>query len=367
MKIMRTPRSVEISITTKCNLRCTYCSHYSSAGDVHNDLPASGWLDFFDEIGRSSVMSVTLGGGEPFIRKDLNGLIDGIVKNRMRFSLLSNGSLITDQAAAFIAATGRCDSVQISIDGSCPETHDSLRGEGSFEGAVRGIDILRKHDVPVIVRTTIHRYNLHDLEALAHFLLDELQLEDFSTNYASFMGLCRYRADEISPDTRERTRAMRILRDLNRKYNGRITGTAGPVAESTAWREMMLASRRRDREVPGGGRLSGCSGVMSRLAVRADGMMVPCSQLSHIELGRICERDLKDVWLNHPALERLRRRSDISLKEFEFCRDCEFIDFCTGNCPALAYTLTGEENHPSPDACLKRFLEDGGSLPDEDV
>ena len=39
------------------------------------------------------------------------------------------------------------------------------------------------------------------------------------------------------------------------------------------------------------------------------------------------------------------------------------MPYCTGNCPALAYTLTGEVNHPSPDACLRRFLEEGGQIP----
>ena len=41
--------------------------------------------------------------------------------------------------------------------------------------------------------------------------------------------------------------------------------------------------------------------------------------------------------------------------------------YCTGNCPALAYTILGKENHPSPDACLKRFLDGGGVLPDESL
>ncbi len=83
-----------------------------------------------------------------------------------------------------------------------------------------------------------------------------------------------------------------------------------------------------------------------------------------MELGRINQDDLKSVWLNHPELNRLRKRHFIPLDSFEFCKDCEYISHCTGNCPALAYTLVGEENHPSPDACLRQFLEDGGRLPE---
>jgi MoaA/NifB/PqqE/SkfB family radical SAM enzyme len=50
----------------------------------------------------------------------------------MRFSILSNGTLITEELAAFLAGTRRCDSVQVSIDGSKPETHDTCRGQGTF-------------------------------------------------------------------------------------------------------------------------------------------------------------------------------------------------------------------------------------------
>ncbi len=86
-----------------CNLRCKYCSHFSGAGDVGRDLPAEEWLRFFEELNRCAVLNVTLQGGEPFCREDLEELIEGIVRNRMRFNILSNGTLITDEIAAFLA------------------------------------------------------------------------------------------------------------------------------------------------------------------------------------------------------------------------------------------------------------------------
>ena len=43
MQVMKTPKSVDIEITNRCNLRCTYCSHFTSAGDVGLDLrPRNG-------------------------------------------------------------------------------------------------------------------------------------------------------------------------------------------------------------------------------------------------------------------------------------------------------------------------------------
>jgi SynChlorMet cassette radical SAM/SPASM protein ScmE len=365
MKLMNTPRTLELAITNYCNLRCTYCSHFTSPGDVDKDLSTEEWLQFFEELNRCAVMSLTLEGGEPFCRKDLNELIEGVVRNRMRFSILSNGTMISDDTASFLASTRRCDSVQVSIDGSVPTTHDAFRGEGNFLKAIHGIENLQKHHIPVSVRVTIHKENVKDLEGIARLLLEEVGLPGFSTNAASFMGLCRQYADNVQLTIEERSLAMESLLKLNRKYNGHISAAAGPMAEGRDWLMMEQARREGRNQIPGRGFLTGCGGPMSKLAVRADGVMVPCIQMSHIELGRINKDDLTEVWQNHPELKRLRERRNIPLSDFEFCQGCEYINYCTGGCPALAYTILGEDNHPSPDSCLRKFLEQDGKLPDE--
>ncbi len=367
VNLMNTPRSVDLAITNQCNLRCTYCSHFTSAGDVGDDLPTEEWLRFFEELNRCAVMDVILQGAEPFCRESLKQLIQGIVRNRMRFTILSNGTLITDEMASFLASTYRCDAVQISIDGSTPKIHDACRGKGNFVRAMEGIKILRRHDLPVSVRVTVHKHNLKDLEDIARFLLEEVGLPSFSTNSASFMGLCRYNAEEVQLSLEDRVMAMETLLRLHRKYNGRINAEAGPLAEAETWLEMEKARQERRERMPGRGFLTGCGGPMTKLAVRADGVIVPCIQMSHIELGRINRDDLHEVWQNHPELKRLRERRNIPLSDFEFCKGCDYIPYCTGNCPALAYTILGEENHPSPDACLRKFLEEGGRLPDENA
>ena len=364
MKLMKTPRSVDLSITNRCNLRCTYCSHFTGAGDVSQDLSKEEWLQFFEELNRCAVMNVTLQGGEPFCRKDLNELVEGIVENRMRFNILSNGTLITDEMANFLAATGRCDGVQVSIDGSVPTTHDACRGEGNFLKAMQGIKSLRSHNVPVPVRVTIHRENVWDLENVARLLLEEIGLPSFSTNAASHMGLCRQNAEQVQLTAEERSLAMATLLKLEKKYSGRISASAGPLAEGKDWLEIEKARKQGRETIPGRGHLSGCNGPMSQIAVRADGIIVPCGQMSHIELGRINRDNLQEVWQEHHELKRLRERHNIPLKDFEFCQECEYINYCTGNCPALAYTILGSDDHPSPDACLKRFLEAGGGLPE---
>jgi SynChlorMet cassette radical SAM/SPASM protein ScmE len=363
MALMHTPKSVDLSITTKCNLRCKHCSHFSSGSDVETDLATSEWLKFFEELGRCAVMDVCLCGGEPFFHPDLKELITGIVKNHMRFNILSNGTLITEDIAAFIAGTKRCNSVQVSIDGSAPTTHDALRGKGNFVKALEGIKNLKKHNVSTTVRVTIFRDNVRELEKIASLLLEEIGLSGFSTNSASHMGLCRQNAEMVQLTPEEEVIAMDALTKLNKKYTNCIGAAAGPLANAKHW-ALMLKSYKEGRDpLSGGGYLTSCGGVNSKLAVNPDGTIVPCGQLSHIKLGRVNQDDLKNIWQNHPELIKLRKRREIPLKNFEFCHDCEYINYCRGGCPALSYTITGEVYGPSPDACLRQFLAKGGSVP----
>jgi len=364
MKVMKTPKTVDLEITNRCNLRCKYCSHFTSEGDVDQDLPTSEWLEFFEELNRCAVMDVCFQGGEPFIREDFKELVEGIVRNRMRFSVLSNGTLITDETAEFLASTGRCNSVQVSIDGSVETTHDAFRGKGNFLKAVSGLKILMKHGLPSTVRVTIHRKNVRELEEISAFLLEEIGLPGFSTNSASHLGLCRQNAEQVQLTAEERSLAMETLLRLTKKYNGRISAQAGPLAEARGWLRMKDALEKGLSDLPNCGYLTGCGGFMSKLAIRADGVIIPCGLLPSMELGRINKDDLKDVWQNHPELNRFRERRNIPLSNFEYCRDCPYINYCTGNCPALADTLLNDPYHPSPDACLKRFLEEGGRLPE---
>jgi SynChlorMet cassette radical SAM/SPASM protein ScmE len=361
--VMRMPRELDVELTARCNLRCTYCYFFDNPAVEYHDLSTEAWLRFFEECGRLGIMNLTLAGGEPFIRKDLRKLIEGIVHNRMRFSILSNGGLINDDIAAFIAETGRCDFVQISLDGSCPETHDVCRGRGSFERAVRGIHTLQRNGVPVTVRMTIHRHNVQDLENTARFLLEDLGIPDFSTNAAGYLGSCRYSANNVLLTIEQRQEAMESLLRLSQRYNGRITATAGPLAEARMWRQMEAARVEGAPHLPDRGYLTGCGCHWNKIAVRADGAMVTCTMLAHMVLGWINQDSLQGIWQHSLTLKQMRQRHLISLASFADCEGCPYISYCTGNCPGLAYTLSGQVHHPSPDACLRRFLVAGGEIP----
>lgn len=354
--LIRTPRSLDLEITSRCNAACHYCYYLNNPGVAYADLPTGRWLDFFRELADCAVMRVCLMGGEPLLRDDFMALVEGIVANRMRFSVLTNGSLLTPAVAGRLRATGRCDEVQVSLDGSCADVHERSRGPGTFAPALSAIRALQAAGVPVTVRVTVHPGNVADLPHVARLLLDELDLPAFSTNAASVLGSSgKYPVGTFLAPL-ERLQAMRLLAELDSRYPGRIRAAAGPLAD---WRmfHAMEQARRDNRPIAGHGCLVGCGCVFDRLAVRADGRYVPCVMLPELVLGEIGRDGLAGIWQQAEILQAMRLRRIIPLSNFPECHDCPWLASCTGNCPGTALRLTGNLDRPCPATCLRRFQE----------
>ncbi len=357
IKLMPTPRSVDVEITSRCNARCRYCYYLNNEGVDYEDLPTQKWLDFFQELGRAKVMYVCVAGGEPFVRQDIFDLFEGIKENRMRFQVLTNGRLVTRAVAQRLRETGRIYSIQVSLDGSTAGVHESLRGRGSFEPALQAIRILTEEGLPLTVRVTVHAGNIDDLPAISRLLLEEYRLPSFSTNTISALGTKSKYEEGIFLSPSQRLKAMKILAELEARYPGRILADAGPLAEWKMFQEMEKA-RAEGKALRGRGRLVGCNCVFQRLSVRADGAYVPCVMLPQVVLGWIGRDRIEDIWLRSPVLRGMRKRQDQLLSSFDECQGCEYSDSCTGNCPGTAYSLVGEINRPSPEGCLRRFKRD---------
>ena len=359
------PREIDISITGQCNAACTYC-FYADEMERRPDLPASHWLAFFAELGELAVRRVCLSGGEVFTHPDLWTLLDGIVAQRMRFSLLTNGTLITDTTIARLDAAhrrARLDSVQVSIDGSCAEIHDACRGKGSFAAALRGLRLLKQAGFPVTCRVTITPHNVDDLERIAELLLEDVGLASFGTNDAVEMGSCRHaNGIRLSPEL-ERA-AMLGLARLERRYPGRVTAMAGPLARWRMFRAMETARSAGTEPTPRMGRLTACGCVFNKLAVNHDGTITPCNMLATMVMGRIGETPIRPMWQAHPHLRALRERRQIPMDDVVECAGCEWIRYCNGSCPAVPFDLTGSLRSPNPVDCYRRFRQEVGPVPE---
>jgi SynChlorMet cassette radical SAM/SPASM protein ScmE len=353
------PEKLDISITGRCNAKCKYC-FYSDEMVERVDLPTSAWLSFFEELGRLPTRTISLTGGEVFTRRDLWELVDGIIGNRMRYSMLSNGTLITERTLQRFGEgkrRGRLDSIQLSVDGSCAEVHDRSRGSGMFVRTMGALRLLVEAGFPVTVRVTVNQHNVDDLEGIAHLLLEDVGLPGFSTNDAVPEGKGKANSKTIALLPAQRVKAMNTLAMLAERYQGRVRADAGPLAN-----HRIYAQLRRWKEhgepVPRGGYLTACGCVFGRMAILHDGAMVPCNVMPDLRMGTIGSDGISSIWQSHPTLQAMRERRHIPMTSVPGCETCEWAEACNGSCPGLAYELTGDFNRANPHDCYRRFLEE---------
>lgn len=109
-------RDLRISVTDRCNFRCTYCMPKSVFDKDYQFLPRSELLDF-DEITRMArlfvahgVEKIRLTGGEPLLRKNIEGLVEMLAALKMPdgkpldIALTTNATLLPKKARALKAA-----------------------------------------------------------------------------------------------------------------------------------------------------------------------------------------------------------------------------------------------------------------------
>ncbi|MDR2853577.1 MAG: GTP 3',8-cyclase MoaA [Burkholderiaceae bacterium] len=119
-------RDLRISVTDRCNFRCSYCMPKEAFGKDHPFLPHSALLTF-EEITRlarlfvaQGVRKIRLTGGEPLLRKNIEGLVAQLAALRtpdgqaLDLTLTTNGSLLARKARALREAGLR--RITVSLD-----------------------------------------------------------------------------------------------------------------------------------------------------------------------------------------------------------------------------------------------------------
>lgn len=165
------PNHIRALLTYRCNYKCEYCWHWR--WEKTDEMGLEEWkralLSLKEYVGAYVVNFV---GGEPFLYRHFLELIGFCRDNDVHWGVITNGSALTEKAAARIV-DARPVYIDVSIDGSTSEIHDRARGVvGSLDRVSRGIRMLvtqrdlSGHRFPIRIKPTVHRYNYGNLSRL---------------------------------------------------------------------------------------------------------------------------------------------------------------------------------------------------------
>ncbi|MCA1902310.1 MAG: radical SAM protein [Candidatus Hydrogenedens sp.] len=141
-------------VTYRCNLRCVMCG-LCELREIYNpkELNTEEWKNVIHSAKKLGTMIISISGGEPLLRKDLEEIIACADKNNISTHLCTNGTLIDKSRAQSLKEAG-VKTISFSLDSASEEVHDSIRGKGQFKRTMEGI--LWIHKIAPEIRTSIN-------------------------------------------------------------------------------------------------------------------------------------------------------------------------------------------------------------------
>jgi cyclic pyranopterin phosphate synthase len=153
-------KDLRISVTDRCNFRCTYCM----PEDEYE------WIDkreilSFEEIGRLARLFVQLGvqkirltGGEPLVRRDIELLVADLsrIEGLKDLCLTTNGALLAEKAVALKAAGLK--RINVSLDTLDAEKFKRMTKRGDLEKVLEGLFAAKAHGLdPIKINAVVER------------------------------------------------------------------------------------------------------------------------------------------------------------------------------------------------------------------
>lgn len=166
------PKTVDISLTGKCQLRCPWCwGEEHTVGTVYSETDWMNLLHQFKDIGTSGVVFT---GGEPLLSPILPKVLRYAKESLSLRTTLSTNAILLNKLHKEILPW--VDDLGISLDGSNPKINKIMRpGKiDNFQNILDGIKLAQKEypKIDLTVRTVIARPNIDDVKNIPRVLKD---------------------------------------------------------------------------------------------------------------------------------------------------------------------------------------------------
>ena len=169
------PENINFPINNVCNAKCVMCDVWKendydelSIEDL-NHLSESGFLKNLKHVG--------LSGGEPFLRKDIDKIVNSLINNPKikSLSITSHGfntERIKQKIPIIVDSCKKSNvkfRINFSLDG-INELHDQIRGvKGGFTKLVNSINFCQKIGCEIELQCTVTKRNVYNLIEIQHW------------------------------------------------------------------------------------------------------------------------------------------------------------------------------------------------------
>jgi molybdenum cofactor biosynthesis protein A len=133
---------LRISLTEKCNLRCTYCMPETGVvlSPKSSLMTTQEVIDLAALFVKNGVDKIRLTGGEPLLRKDFPEILQALSAMPVQLSLTTNAILVDRHIATF--KNGNLKTINVSLDTLNSNKFDAITKRDHFDRAFKNIELL---------------------------------------------------------------------------------------------------------------------------------------------------------------------------------------------------------------------------------
>lgn len=325
---LEAPICLTWELTYACNLACVHCLSSSGRRDP-DELSTAEAKALIDEMARLQIFYVNIGGGEPMVRSDFFELIDHCVAKGVGVKFSTNGTRLTKEKAARLAATDYVD-VQISIDGADAVTNDAIRGPGSFDAAITAMENLYEAGFGEFkISVVMTRQNIPQID----------QFEAIAARYGAQLRLTRLRPSGRGADTWDE---LHPTQAQQRELYQWLLDRPGVLTGDSFFHLSALGDPLDGLNLCGAGR------VVCLIDPVGDVYACPFVIHDDFKAGNVrSEGGFTTVWRESDLFTSLREPSSAGA-----CASCGSYDACQGGCMAAKFFTGLPLDGPDPECVL---------------
>ncbi len=298
------PMNLTLSVSYKCNSRCKTCNIYKKDVD---ELSLEEWRSIFNNYGKN-VYWVTISGGEPFLRPDLDEIVCSLY-DYCRPSIINipTNGLLTNKILKIVKKiVNYTKNTQIVINVSMDEIeerNDDIRGvKGSYDKALKTFLALKSMNLPKLsvgIHTVISKFNVVRIpeiyQSLKKFCPD---------SYITEIAEERVELDtielDITPEYNEYKESINFLLNKLNKDNFSKAGKITKAFRIEYYKMVKQVLKERSQIIP-------CYSGFASAQIAPDGnVWMCCIKADSIGNLRDCDYKFNKVWSSKKA-EILRK------------------------------------------------------------
>lgn len=287
LPFLSAPTSVDIFITSRCNLNCVHC--FSNRKRTISELSAKELESIFSQLESMGVFEVRINGGEPLLHPDIDKVLITLKEKRFRKVIITNGTLLDEKTVKILKQSRTIPTV--SLDDSQAEEHDLFRGvKDSFKSTVEALTLLQRHGVQYGVNCCLHKKNLHRYKEIIDLAL---KYGAYRIAFLDLIVVGRMKNHiEWVPSFSEYQEALFGLIAARFRYGRRIDVALDTFLHCHPLKESILELKN--------GYVS-CQAGKSRLSIDSEGSVYPCNLVisdPKWDMGTVKNGKLWDIWFS---------------------------------------------------------------------